>query len=218
MIGVYSDGAYNMRGVSDGLISLLKSNVPYLLDYYCSCHRMNLVIQSSITSISEIEDVVNVISDISFHINSSYNRKCEFQFLQPFGDKKIKEIIKPYSIRWSSIHQCMKSITDQMLIIFIFLYDDLIRYPSVKVKKLLTKITDVNFLIRLAIIDVILEKMDIIMKIFQTENTCISIVEMNVQKLILEFQNKKIHTEINNKFDQLKTSYIKYINIKQLHL
>jgi hypothetical protein len=166
------------------------------VDYYCSSHRLNLVIQKSLQSVPDIIDSINDASDIGACINGSHNRVLHLRNVQLRMNKSVKQILQPTPIRWSSTYNCINSVTSQYLPILTFLYEDFQNYPSKKNAGLLERVTSVQFITRLSIANVIFEKLNIILK-FQKENVDIGCVKNDILRTL---SSPKIKEEVKHLF------------------
>jgi hypothetical protein len=216
MVAVCTDGASNMRGDVGGLLALIRKKIPGIIDYYCSCHRLNLVIQKSMHAISTINDTINTAVDISNYISGSSNRLSHISHIQMQLKKTQNRIVQPVATRWSSVHDCIQSITEQLTVVLIFMNEEHLESPSQKLKNLINEVENPLFISNIAIVDVIFHKLNIVMLKFQEKNLDFGIVEDEIERLKEELQNKSIDNEIISHMEKLTVYYEEFLNYKKL--
>jgi hypothetical protein len=220
IIAICTDGASNMRGEIHSVIALFKEKVSYIIDYYCICHRLNLVIQHSISSVFVVNDCVDLITDITSYINISPNRLAHLEKIQTQFNKPLISLIQPIAIRWSSVYGCIKSFVDQFYVILIFLNEDAKKNSSEKSKVFMEKIINPEFLIAVSIAKTILEILNQSLLKFQRENTDLGFVNVEIEKLKENLKeenlNKKIKLLINRLIEESSTFLRKIKNFKKI--
>jgi hypothetical protein len=215
MISFCSDGASNMRGNSNGLYQKFKNKIPNLIDYYCSNHRLNLAIQSTITNSYTVNSVVNSCSEASTYINNSSNRIFNIQKIQIENKNPIKKFLLYTPLRWSSLHDCINCITDQFLVILIFFNKEYKLFPFVNLQKLQSEFQNIDFIINLCSINIIMEKVDKCTKSFEIENVDVGSVNDGISNLILQLSSSELNEEILNLCYKLLKEYNKYAEITE---
>jgi hypothetical protein len=210
MISFCSDGASNMRGVTNGLVALFKESIPDLIDFHCAAHRFNLVIQQSIQDIPTVIDCANDAGDISVYVNGSPNRLSHLHDIQSQLHIPTKQILLPTAIRWSSTYNCIHSITDQFLPILILLHDDSKNSPSKKVSELFQKMSTIQFISNISVIDVVLEKLNTTILKLQTENIDMGMVYDCIHHLLSKLSQPELNLDVYNRIEDLKKAYAKF--------
>ena len=64
MIGVNTDGAANMMGKQNGLVSLISHVNPKVLFHWCKAHRLNLVIERMLDCCSPLQNTIGILQEL----------------------------------------------------------------------------------------------------------------------------------------------------------
>jgi hypothetical protein len=172
MVTFSSDGAANMRGDTNGLCALLKKRTLGLVDWYCSLHRLNLVLKfaSSDEINKNLSDCIQTNCDIANYINNSSTRLSRFHKIQQQSYLRYRtEIIQPTPIRWSSIYNCIHSIVENISIIYKF-FDEESELKYQKAKDLLKIINNYEFIRDISILHCVIEEINVVIKKLQEKN------------------------------------------------
>jgi hypothetical protein len=199
MVSFCSDGASNMRGLHNGLLALFRAQIPDLIDYYCSSHRFNLVIQKFLQMTPNINNPINDIVDISTHINLSPNRISLLHDIQHQFNKPSYQIHQRILTRWSSTFTCLRSITKQLFVLLTLIYEDNKSSPCETLSNFLKKVQNDEYICNVAAADVVLEKMNITILKLQTKNIDIGTVEDSILHLTEWISSSELNSEHQKK-------------------
>ena len=101
-----------MCGQINGVVGLLKKDIPELLGIHCMAHRINLV---SGDILDEFPDL-KLIDSILYNIHKLFKKSTKkLQILNDYERqqiKKFKKVIKPTQIRWFSLYNAILRIID----------------------------------------------------------------------------------------------------------
>ena len=85
------DGASSMRGKYSGLASRVKELEPRAIYIHCHAHLLNLALQSSLSSIREIRNILGTINSLYSFLEASAKAMNDF--------KKFKRLLMPVSLQ-----------------------------------------------------------------------------------------------------------------------
>lgn len=96
LVAFGADGASVNLGKKSGLATLLKQEVPYLVDFHCLPHRLELALLDLHNSCRSVDDVYNVLHLIWKTYN--YSPKS-VRALKSIADELEINILKPTQVR-----------------------------------------------------------------------------------------------------------------------
>ncbi|CAH1769156.1 6227_t:CDS:2, partial [Entrophospora sp. SA101] len=97
-----SDGASNMRGVNNGLSSLLKRKNPFLTSNHCIAHRVHLAAEDAAKQIPYFNRYKEIIKTVYSFFSNSYKRMYELKSIQENSECPDLAILNVMEIRWLS--------------------------------------------------------------------------------------------------------------------
>ena len=106
------DGASSMRGKYSGLASRVKELEPRAIYIHCHAHLLNLAVQSSLSSIREIRNILGTVNSLYSFLEASAKRHERFQEIQ----KALNASKPPTSLkhlcetRWASRYRAVHSL------------------------------------------------------------------------------------------------------------
>lgn len=109
-VGIVTDNASSMVGKRNGVVALLKKEVPNLFNIGCVCHSINLINSSSLNCIPN--DVEQMLRNIFNYFKSS-KRQMEFRELQDIFDVPEHKLLRLSDTRWLSFESVASRTLEQ---------------------------------------------------------------------------------------------------------
>uniref|UniRef100_H2ZXB7 HAT C-terminal dimerisation domain-containing protein n=1 Tax=Latimeria chalumnae TaxID=7897 RepID=H2ZXB7_LATCH len=107
VMGLGTDGAENMIGKNNSLISRIKEKQPHLYTLHCVCHVNHICVSDAHKKLPNYLD--NFFVELFWHFHHSEVLKG----YQEFTDTVIHKILKPCSARWLQLEACTNRTLDQ---------------------------------------------------------------------------------------------------------
>ena len=106
------DGAASMRGKYSGLASRVKELEPRAIYIHCHAHLLNLTLQSALSSIRDIRNVLGTVTSLYSYLEASAKRHERFQEIQKaLNASKPPTTLKHLcETRWASRYRAVHSL------------------------------------------------------------------------------------------------------------
>uniref|UniRef100_H3AVF6 HAT C-terminal dimerisation domain-containing protein n=1 Tax=Latimeria chalumnae TaxID=7897 RepID=H3AVF6_LATCH len=99
-----ADGAANMIGKNNSLMSRIKEKQPHLHTLHCVCHVSHICASDACKNLSNYLD--DFFVELSWHFHRSAKQIKVLKGYQEFTDTVIHKILKPCSTRWLQLEAC----------------------------------------------------------------------------------------------------------------
>lgn len=104
-LGMSTDGASVMIGIRNGVVTMIKADVPHLISVHCVTHQLELGIKDSIKQVAYLAKVEDFLLSIyKFYSNSPLN----WHNLKETGTALNMKVLKPANVkgtRWIPHHE-----------------------------------------------------------------------------------------------------------------
>lgn len=110
-IGFASDGANNMMGTHNSVVSRLKEAIPNIFVLKCICHSFHLCASYACEKLPQ--EVETLTRDIYNYFSNSPKRAGELKEFQEFAHTSPVKILHPAATRWLSLEAVVKRILTQ---------------------------------------------------------------------------------------------------------
>uniref|UniRef100_H3AXR2 Uncharacterized protein n=1 Tax=Latimeria chalumnae TaxID=7897 RepID=H3AXR2_LATCH len=107
VMGLGADGAANMIGKNNSLMSRIKEKQPHLYTLHCACHVSHICASDACKKLPSYLD--NFFVELFWHFHCSEVLKG----YQEFTDTVIHKILKPCSTRWLQLEACTNRTLEQ---------------------------------------------------------------------------------------------------------
>jgi hypothetical protein len=214
LMGISTDGASVMIGSKSGLCTRLQKYCPYMLQFHCSAHRLNLAFKDVANTEKALDETDSLVRDLyKFFKNSSTRYQDLERFAKILGNKVYK-IMKIYDIRWLSRHNSYKSLVNN----YAALLDLLLNYQknkdekeSLTAKALYLRMSDIKIIYLIFGLNEMLSHWASILEKFQSENLSASMMakELQVIKNLLSAQYVQKDIPTNDAFIELDGMFTK---------
>jgi len=81
LIGFTTDGAATFQACHSGVVSLLKSENPFLIGMHCIAHRVELAIRNTMVSVPKIADIEDTLLMLYTFYHQSPKRRQELRLI-----------------------------------------------------------------------------------------------------------------------------------------
>lgn len=110
-IGFASDGANNMMGAQNSVVSRLKEAIPNIFIMKCICHSFHLCASYACEMLPQ--EIEKFTKDVYNYFANSPKRSGELKQFQEFANVSPVKILHPAATRWLSLGAVVKRLLDQ---------------------------------------------------------------------------------------------------------
>ena len=170
LVGEGYDGASNMSGKTLGLAAKMKAVAPKSLYVHCHAHRLNLALQQSISSNTELRNCLGVIQSLYNFIEGSCKRHEVFSKIQREAGQKAKVLKGQCDTRWSCRYAAVKSTMDNLtesVQALLEIEDDPTPKVTADARGLIRAVCSHDFVLCLTVLEVVFGQVDAFSKYLQ---------------------------------------------------
>ena len=146
------DGASVNLGVKNGLVALVRKEIPWVIGVHCLNHRLELAVKDALGK-TYFEEVTNILTSLYYLYNNSPKRLRELRALGAVLEENINKPRKCHGTRWVQ-HRltATQSLINSYSVVVQHvesMASDTKHGDSAKAKGVLNKITDMKFILHL---------------------------------------------------------------------
>ncbi|XP_050516405.1 uncharacterized protein LOC126891268 [Diabrotica virgifera virgifera] len=202
-IGFASDGASNMVGIRNSLVSRLQENIPGIFTVKCICHSFHLCASYACKKLPE--EVEQLTREVYNFFANSPKRVEELKEFQEFVNVAPAKILHPSQTRWLSLESVIKRLLNQYNALKLYFVDQVANNIT-QADLILEKLNKEENRLYLEFLSHALPIFNDLNKLMQSESPKIHILYKeitNTLKIILDFYMKSdiISTESIDKID-----------------
>lgn len=167
------DGAANMSGLYSGVQKRLKDKEPTAEYIHCAAHNLNLTLNDASNNVVEVRNFYDLIQRIYVFFGHSIKRWQELKMVQGEGDisRTLKNLC---TTRWSSRHDSVISLRYNYIVVVKILSNLALTSKNQdersEAQSLKKKMETFDFIFLIVLQSKILENINLISKMLQTEN------------------------------------------------
>ncbi|XP_050316342.1 uncharacterized protein LOC126750689 [Anthonomus grandis grandis] len=196
-IGFASDGASNMVGVNNSVVSRLRENIPGIFIMICICHSFYLCESYACHKLPE--EVEQFAREVYNYFSNSPKRVEEYKEFQEFANVSISKILHPSQTRWLSLECVVKRLLNQYEALRLYFVDQ----ASLKISQaniILEKLNTPENKLYLSFLSHVLPIFNSLNKLMQSESPKIHVIYKEVArtvKTILDYYIKDEYLNAN---------------------
>lgn len=185
MVGFCTDGASNMMGVHNGVVTKLKASCNLLIALHCAAHKTGLVMGDIATASPAFARIDSVLKSV--HSVFAHSAKRVTMWMH-FGTVALGKAPRMFSVfnatRWFSRASCVTVLVSQYMVLILFL----IKYklsPELK-----DTLRDVEVLMMVHALYDVVQPLNMLSLFCQGENTLPHLLEGRVQNCLSTLKSK----------------------------
>ena len=219
-IGFASDGASNLIGINNSLVSRLLKQFPGLTVIKCMCHSMHLY--SSNASKCLPRSCEDFLRNVYNYFHQSAKRIHQFKEFQEFCDITPHKLLHVSQTRWLSLHAAIKRVLEQWRPLTLYFTNVLLEENLHSIINILDVLKDPSMKLYFTFLNYILPKFNKYNLIFQQNVPTIQILyeeSLNLyQELLLCYMKREYITGKTKLFEINPEDAKQYLPLNQIYL
>lgn len=220
LVGFAADGANNIMGVRNSLVSRLREVAPGILVLKCVCHSIHICASQAANKLPRVcEDMIRAIYTYFAH---SAKRKHEFQEFQEYCAVKPHKLLHVSQTRWLSLHSAVSRIVEQWQPLKLYFSHVHLEERLATSSFIYESLRDPSVFLYFTFLDFILPKFTALSLLFQRQGPTIHLMYTSFKTLYLDLLRYFCKQDVISRtldFTQIDPSLeINHLPLEQIYL